>query len=264
MINLYRKRALVGVSAWLALLLTFVGLIIFLFVNRDNEGLPSHVNEQRIRSMIFWSILPMMGCFFWACYHLATAKGYSRATCFAGVFGPLAQLIVLVILLVIQDRHSREPMRNRSRKRGRQVSMTERIVICRRNALVGNFFGLCGIAAGVFLVLFRTGLFHSHSDEVLLGMFVFLAGYVGVITGCWWWLKAKDWIDAIVFIGLMPLGVLFVPWVRLIFLAVPNLLPISMVFMPLVLLVVVFVLPDKSSWKERKRWRINRGDEDEP
>jgi len=245
-------------AAWLIFFLAFVGLIIFRYTNRNHEGSPSHVSEQKIIALIWWSVLLLTACFFWTCYHLAHAKGYSGATCLFGLFGPPGQLVILIGLLVIQDKHSRTPVRARANKHRYRGSSTERIVICRRNAVVGIFFGLTGIAAGVFLVLFRTGIFRNRDNEVLMGMIIFLCGYVGVITGCWWWLKAKDWIDAIVFIGLMPLGVFFIPYVRLIFLLSPALLPISMVFMPLVLLVVVAVLPDKSGWVGRKRWRIHR------
>jgi len=150
-------------------------------------------------------------------------------------------------------------IRKRRRRSRRGGSTLERIVSYRRNALVGNFFGLIGIAAGLALVLFRLGIFRRHSNEVVLGILIFFAEYAGVITGCWWWLKAKNWIDAIVFIGLMPFGVFFIPYVRLIYLRIPMLLPIGMVFMPFVLLVVVFVLPDKSGWAERKRWNIRHG-----
>jgi len=263
MIHRHRTKALVGAAGWLVFFLAFASLIIFLSTNRSNEDTPSHVNEAKIISLIWWSVLLQMICFFWASFHLANAKGYPGATCMFGLMGPPAQLAVLTVLLVIRDKNSRNPVSNRPKRHRHHGSKIERIVLCRRNAVVGIFFGLCGIAAGVFLVMFRIGIFQAHSNEVILGMFVFLIGYAGVITGCWWWLKAKHWIDAIVFIGLMPLGVLFIPYVRLVFVTVPTLLPVSMVFMPLVLLVVVFVLPDKSGWVGRKRWRIQRDHERE-
>ncbi len=86
-------------------------------------------------------------------------------------------------------------------------------------------------------------------------MFVFLFGYTGVIAGCWWWLKAKSWNDAIIVIGLMPLGILLIPYVRLILLSIPALLPLGMVFMPFVLIVVVLALPDRSGEPGRRIWR---------
>ena len=48
--------------------------------------------------------------------------------------------------------------------------------------------------------------------------------------------------------------VLFIPWVRLIYVEMPGLLPAAMVMMPLILLVVMFVLPDKSGTQKRKTW----------
>lgn len=245
---------------WGTLFLTFIALIIFYCFNRGKEGTPFYTSERKIVSWIWWTILVLAVSFFWTCYHLALSKGYSGAICIFGVLGPPAQLGVLIGLLVMRDKHSRETS-HRPKKHRYGGSRLERIVICRRNAVIGIFFGLGGIAAGVALVLFRFGIFHHHSDEVVLGIFVFVAGYAGVITGCWWWLKAKQWIDAIVFIGLMPLGVLFVPYVRLLYLSIPALLPTGMVFMPIVLIVVVFALPDRSGWADRKRWRIHHGNE---
>ena len=63
-------------------------------------------------------------------------------------------------------------------------------------------------------VLVDFGLFSEHADEVVLGVFVFLGGYAGVIAGCSSWAKAKGWNDAIVFIGLIPVCILVLPFVR--------------------------------------------------
>jgi hypothetical protein len=84
-------------------------------------------------------------------------------------------------------------------------------------------------------------------------LFVFLAGYVSVISGCWWWLKAKELSEGIVLIGFAPMVVFFIPFVRLIFLAVPRLLFVAMLMMPAILIVIVLVLPDKSG-ASRRRW----------
>jgi hypothetical protein len=141
-----------------------------------------------------------------------------------------------------------------SRRHRHHEHTADRIARYKRNALVGNAFGLTGIAMGVYLVLFRAGIFNLHSDEVVLGMLVFLCGYAGVIWGCWWWVKAKAWPDAVIVIGLLPLVICFIPYVRLIYLAAPALLPTSMIMMPIILIVVVFVLPDKSGQGGRNRW----------
>ena len=131
----------------------------------------------------------------------------------------------------------------------------------RRNALLGIYFGLVGIILGVLLVIFRIGIFEDHSNEAVLGIFVFLAGYSGVIAGCAFWLKAKQWNDAIIFIGLVPLAIPLIPFVRLILLAAPAILPIARIMMPLILSVVVFALPDRSAGGRRKRgWDWNQAD----
>lgn len=126
--------------------------------------------------------------------------------------------------------------------------------------MLGIYFGLIGVVAGVALVLVRWGLFADHQDESVLGIFVFLAGYCGLINGCWWWVKAKHWSEGVVFIGLMPLAFFVVPYVRLVILFSPMLLFAAMVMMSLILLVVVSVLPDKSgisrkpmSWEREEK-----------
>jgi hypothetical protein len=135
---------------------------------------------------------------------------------------------------------------NRRRHRHSHKSHLERIMIYRRNALLGIYFGLPGIFLGALFVIFRWGIFADHANEVVLGMFVFLAGYAGIIVGCACWLKAKEWNEALVIIGLLPLAILFIPFVRLLLFAEPLLLPVGMFMMSLILIVVVFALPDKS------------------
>ncbi len=134
----------------------------------------------------------------------------------------------------------------------RHISQLERVIRCRRNAVVGIAFGLAGSSFGVCLVLFPSLIFADHANEVVLGILVFLCGYAATLTGCGYWAKAKGWSEAIVLIGLMPLAVFFIPFVRLLVLAAPGLLSASMVMMPLVLVVVVMVLPDKSGVSRRR------------
>ena len=148
------------------------------------------------------------------------------------------------------------------KKKDRRMSTTERVMHARSRAVLWNFLGLLGIVVGVLLVWFRWGIFAEHVNESILGMFVFLAGYCSVIGGCWWWLRAKDWSEGVVFIGVAPLAIatfiiVFIPYVRLIFLAVPLLLPASMLIMTAVLLVVVAVLPDKSGVNRKQRRPMN-------
>lgn len=131
-----------------------------------------------------------------------------------------------------------------------------RIARYRRNAILGVYFGLAGIALGVLLVLFRLGMFHDRANETALGIFIFVCGYIALVSGCGWWLKAKGWTEAIVFIAFMPLVILFIPFVRLIVFAAIGLLAAAMVMAPLILVVVVFALPDKSGMSRRRPIRI--------
>lgn len=145
--------------------------------------------------------------------------------------------------------------RKREAASRRMGSNSERMLEDRRKARRGIGWGLCGIALGVTFVLVDFGLFSEHADEVVLGVFVFLGGYAGVIAGCARWAKAKGWNDAIVFIGLIPVCILVLPFVRSIFVVAPLLLPAGMIVMPLVLIVVLFVLPDKSASSGRRSSR---------
>jgi Ca2+/Na+ antiporter len=182
------------------------------------------------------------------------SKAHNRIA--VSVFG-----IVAICLLVVWLYRSLRPARahekrhrhDRSRKQYGSSSHLERTIRCRRNALLGVYFGLPAILVGVALVVLRIGIFADHADEVVLGIGIFICGYFCVVSGCWWWLKAKEWSEAIVFIAFMPLTILLVPFVRLLILSTP-LLPVAMAMAPLILVVVVFVLPDKSSFSKRKRW----------
>jgi len=74
-----------------------------------------------------------------------------------------------------------------------------------------------------------------------------------MIYGGRWWVRAKNWPDPVILIGLLPLVVLFIPYVRLIYRFVPLILPAGMVIMPIILLGVIAVLPDKSGLSKRRR-----------
>ncbi len=144
------------------------------------------------------------------------------------------------------NQHSARNNRRRREPRSRGQSHLERTITYRRKALVGIYFGVPGIFLAAFMVIFRCGIFRDHSNEVALGLFVFFVGYAGIITGSAYWLKAKQWNEAIVSIGLMPLVLLFVPFVRILILANFELIPVGMFMMSLILIVVVFALPDRS------------------
>ncbi|HZV33888.1 MAG TPA: hypothetical protein VFB72_04860 [Verrucomicrobiae bacterium] len=236
-----------------------MSLIMLAIIFRAKPGARSPLGEfDGILALI--GVLGSYASFFWGCYNLAMAKGYPGALVLIGIFfGPLGQLGLFVGLLAMEDRNSSKPRRRRTRPHSHS-SKTEYIVRCRRNAVLGIVFGILGIFVGIILVVFRLGIFQTHENEFILGMFIFLAGYVGVITGCWWWVKAKSWPDALLLIGLMPLGIFFIPGVRIVARLIlrtnPELYALGMVMMPLILVVVIAVLPDKSGWAEMKRWRI--------
>ena len=147
-------------------------------------------------------------------------------------------------------------------RRERQMSNTERVMHARSRALLWNYLGLLGIVVGMLLAIFRWHIFATHEDEFVLGMFVFTAGYICVMAGCWWWLRAKDWSEALVIIGTWPLVIMFVPFVRIIVLRVllatsPVLLLLVMLLTPAILFTVVATLPDKSGVNRKQRRPMN-------
>jgi len=247
MLHGHRNKAIIGVVLWVAGVAGLFGVLIF----RKNHETESSGDSTYV-ALLWIGIATQLLAGLWASYYLAKGKGYSGALACLGLI-PCFQPIILTVLCVLQDRHARPPPHsNHARKRRAPESSTSRVIRYRRNALIGNAFGLFGILIGVSLVLIPIGYTEDPDTETVIGIFVFLLGYSGVITGCWWWAKAKAWPDGIVFIGLLPLAILCIPWVRLIFVAAPGLLPTSMVMMPIILLVIMLVLPDKSGFTKRR------------
>jgi len=247
MLHGHRNKAIVGVALCLAGVSGFFGFIIF---KKNHEA--ETTSGSTFVAILWLGIAVQMLAALWASYHLAKGKGYSGALAGLGLI-PCLQPILLTVLAVLTDRHARPKAHsNQPHRRRSSESSISRVVRYRRNALIGNAFGLFGILVGVSLVLIPIGYAEDPDTEIVVGMFAFLLGYSGVISGCWWWAKAKGWPDGIVFIGLLPLAILCIPWVRLIFVAAPLLLPTSMVMMPIILLVIMFVLPDKSGAIKRR------------
>jgi hypothetical protein len=178
-------------------------------------------------------------------------------------------ICALVMWLARLVRGNHRPHHRAHRHWERPGSRLERTVRFRRNAVIGVFFGVLGILASVLLVVFRWGIFAHHADEVAAGMFVFLGGYLAAVWGCANWLRAKGQTEGIVVIAFLPLGILLIPFVRLIFLASPSLLPVMMVMMPMILMVIVAVLSDKSGNPKRHGWgaegwrRLGKGSDGE-
>jgi len=185
--------------------------------------------------------------------HGSLTQAHTRIACASVGAVAIPGILLMFYRAVRPNSQPRRGGRTRGqRKQQRHESPVERVVRCRRNAVLGNFFGVAGILAGLMLVIFRFGSFEDHDNEMALGMLVFLAGYCSVVRGCWWWLKAKAWPEAAIFIAFMPMAVFFLPFVRLILFANPAILFLSMIMMPLILIVVVFVLPDKSGVARRQ------------
>ena len=246
----HKTKAITGVAVWFAL-----PIVLAIFTTLSRRFLGRNISESASWYLLGGWLLAATACFMWGGYHLTKAKGYPQSLLLAGLLGPCLQLFMLVLLLALPDKRPAPTDYSAPRKSSRRhESQIERIVRFRRNAMLGNVFGLLAILGGIKLVLFPTGLFKDYDNETALGVLIFLCGYSGVITGCWWWAKAKGWPEAIVFIGLSPLVILFIPYVRLIFFAAPQLLSMGMVMMPLILLVTMLVLPDKSGLPKRRNW----------
>jgi hypothetical protein len=120
---------------------------------------------------------------------------------------------------------------------------------------VANGLGLAGVLLALALTFIPSAFFLMPADAQVIGLFIFVAGYAAIIYGCWWWVRAKNWVETVVLIGLSPLVVFSIPWVRLLYL-IPGVLPLMMVMMPVLMIGVVAALPDKSGMPQRKRWRV--------
>jgi len=183
-------------------------------------------------------------------YEQTQGRAVSKAHADLGiaVFG-IAGMTASGILLV---RGLKNGGRGTPRKHKPDESRIERRVRYKRNALLGVYFGVPGILVSVLLVFFRMGIFVDHSNEVILAVFIFIGSYCAVVSGCYWWLKLKKWTEAVLIIAFMPLIIFFIPFVRLLVFKVIGLLVGAMVMMPLILVVVVAALPDKSGHSRRR------------
>jgi len=246
----------VGVAVWVGVLLIALTM---LCLGPQTKGIGPEAT--RSVALLGWLMLAHFFWFFWAAYHLARAKGYSESLLVFGLLCVPGQLVLLLVLLVLPDKHRTQPVLERAHREHRG-SEIERRARYRRNALLGNVLGLCGVTLGVYVVALPMGLTRDPGTEKVFGILVFLAGYCGLISGCWFWLKAKQWNEAVVLIGLAPVLILFIPYVRLLLIAVPSLLTLGMTIMPILMLVVVMALPDYSrpisgggSWSPRRTKR---------
>jgi hypothetical protein len=246
----YKKRAWIGVVAWvLSPLAVFLPAVVLSAIfERGNSSLMGGIMGLSILAAFYFT-------FFWGGSQLAKAKGYSNAILLPGILGPPVQLVILALLLFALTDKCPEPSQPKSRRQNRQSeSLIERTVRYRRNAFAGNVFGLTGILLAVGLYFLPIPLTRTADGRHVVALCFFVPGYATVICGCAYWIKAKFWPDAVLLIGLLPLAILLVPYVRLVYRLVPMLLPIGMVFMPVIMIGVIAVLPDKSGMPKRKRW----------
>jgi hypothetical protein len=249
MITRHRNLATIGLAGWI---LPFVALLVLALFRDRLAGVD--LFPVQAFEVILWGVLVFETlCFLGAGYHLAKAKGYSSALVGFGLF-PCFQPVILTVLLVLPDKNP-EPGQHRNKPSSQRPaeSVIGRVVRYRRNALVGNIFGLLFVLVGISIIYFPIGVFEDFENETLFGFLIFVCGYTGVMWGCRWWLKAKGWPDALIFIGLLPLTLCLIPYVWEIFIFEPDLLPLSMFLMTLILLVVVLTLPNRSGIGRRRR-----------
>lgn len=247
----YKTKAIVGATVWAVAVPIFVGSLLLV---------DKFISRQASDNHDFWGILFLSFfavqylTFFWGGSNLAKAKGYSNAIVIAGVFWPAQWVIIPLLLFALPDRCAHSTSQRRRKKRDHHESAVDRVVRYRRNAFLGNLFGIMGVVVAVNLWFLPQGLFSTRDNAGVATVFAFVPSYAAIVTGCWWWAKAKHWNEAVVLIGLAPVIILMIPYVRLIYLAAPLLLPVSMVLMPVLLIGIVAVLPDKSGVPKRKRW----------
>jgi hypothetical protein len=251
MITAHRNKAIIGLGGWLLPFMALLCLAIF----RNQITLSDWIPEPAIIALIWGTLIFEMFCYFWTGYHFAKGKGYSSALVCFGLF-PCLQPVILTVLLALQDKNP--AIRNRAEARPTNrppENSIARMVRYRRNALLGNVFGLFFVLTGISIIYFPLGLCEDFEDETLLGFLIFVCGYVGVLWGCRWWLKARGWPEALIFIGLMPLVICLIPFVREVFFVAPDLLPLSLLMMTLILLVVIVTLPNRSKMSRRNQRR---------
>jgi hypothetical protein len=247
----HKKKAILGVGLWVAAIpLMFAAVGICAKIAGKNGDVPKDI----FGFLFLLFLIAQYLAFFWGGSHLARAKGYSTAILGWGIFCWLSQPILLAVLLfALPDKCPSPSDRVRKKKPGHNESNIARIVRYRRNALVANGLGVAGVLVALIFMFIPIGLFQSWDNAKVAGIFVFIPSYAAIIYGCWWWVRAKNWHDAVVFIGLCPLAPLAIPYVRILYL-MTGVLPLMMVVMPMLLIGVVAALPDKSGMPKRKRW----------
>jgi len=255
MITGHKNKAWLGLALWFApvpLLVLFFVLGKYFILEFDKLA------DELFPYLFLGSIGLQYFAFFWGGSHLAKAKGYSPTMLYPGIIWPLQILMLGLLWLALPDKTPKKMAAPSSRRHRRSGSPIERNVRYRRNAFIFNGLGLVGILAALALMFLPLGLFQTRSSAYVAAIFVFLPAYASVLYGCWWWVRAKDWPDAVIFIGLCPLAPLLIPYVRILYM-MTGVLPLLMVVMPVLMLGVVMVLPDKSGFAQQRRRDASRG-----
>ena len=248
----HKNKAIIGVAVWLAA----VPLAILAWSAANKHFFPVDKDALKVaRGIILAAFFAVQYFyFFWGGSHLARAKGHSNGMIIFGIFLPAQIVILSLLLFALPDNCSRHSGQKIKRKGSKDESQISRVVRYRRNALVANTLGLLGILIALGCIFLGPAFFERRDNALLVGVLIFVPSYAAVIYGGWWWTRAKNWSDAVIIIGLLPLAVPFIPVVRSIFRVAPLLLPAGMVVMPIILLGVIAVLPDKSGMPKRRRW----------
>ncbi len=160
-----------------------------------------------------------------------------------GVFGVISVSALTVWLCRLLS----EGPGTSKRKPQRFRAGLERKAGFQKRALPRVYFGLATALLGTCMVGLRFRIFPDVAVQQGLGVLLFAAGDAAVMSGCFYWLKAKQQNEALVVIGVLPLAPLLIPFVRLLLITHVGLLFLAMPMMAAILVVVVFALPDRGA-----------------
>jgi hypothetical protein len=239
----HRLNAFFGLVIWFISTAIFLALVT---LHPERVDSPLHFLKDNALPIIIASGILMFLSFFWGCYSLAMAKGYPWATMLLGVLGPPAQIVVVVALICMQNKQNVVPMASAGKKLRPPITYTEYLQIYRKNSFVAVPLGIIGVALGVAVILVKTHMFPDRDTQTMVGMVIYAFGYAGVFAGCWYWLRAKNWSDVIMLVGMLPFSLLFIPTVHAQVLGSIGILVTGLIMLPVILIAVVFVLPDNS------------------
>ncbi|HEX9046285.1 MAG TPA: hypothetical protein VF988_04605 [Verrucomicrobiae bacterium] len=237
----YRRKAVTGLTIWAIAVVLAITTVVLSFSHHFPAG------PRRDILLILWAFFTVIHyvAFFWGATKLARAKGHSNGLVGLGIFPP-AQLIILpLILFGLPDKCAHRagvaPKHHHSHHH-RQARSRHRL---RRRALLVGGVGMVGIMLALVFAL-GPGLFEQNKNARMTAILIFFPSYAAIIYSSWCWARAKRWPGAIVVISLLPLLVMATPEAQELHEKAPALLPAGVVIMPLTVLAVVAVLPDRS------------------